>query len=163
MELIEVFDTTDLETVHELAGNPEIELEISHLYHDVGDQALPVGSYTKLPEHVRAKLTTRHRRLIMENVISCADITGWYCKIFHAPKLKSAGKLHFRYGRHIMARELHYAVEIDAGEAEFVSLPKLYRCGGLYGDHIKEEDLPTLRFIKWLERQQKRGANPDAH
>ena len=163
MQLVEVFDTTDLATVHELASNPEIELEISHLYHDIGDQALPKGSYNKLPDHVRAKLTTRHRRLIMENVLSCADIFAPYCKLFFAPKLKRAGKLHFRHSKTIMARELHWAEEIQAGETDFVMLPSLYRCGGFYGDHIKADDLPTLRFIKWLERQQQRRAIPDAH
>src|SRR5262245_26647497 len=109
---VAVFHTTDIEHVRELASNPEIELDITHLYTDNGPHGLPRQDYTKLPEHVKAKLITRHIRLVMTNVITCADIFAPYCKRFYAPKLQSAGKLHFRYARQIMAEELTEAEEI---------------------------------------------------
>jgi hypothetical protein len=128
MERIEVFDTTDVATVHELAGNPEIELDITRLYNDNGISGLPKAQYNKLPDHIRAKLVTRHRRLVMPNTISCADIIS-YSRLIVVPMLERAGNILAPCAGHIAFWKLVEVENIDARDAKFVSLPKLERAG----------------------------------
>ena len=120
MQRIAVFDTTDHATLIELAGNPEIELDIT---------ALSRHSCAELPDNIEAQLYAIGDRMVLPRALTCRNIIAPNAVYFFANKLRQAGVISVPCARHFIASNLWDAEEIDAHSAEFITTPRLKKCG----------------------------------
>ena len=146
MQRIAVDDTTDLATVYELAGNPEIELEITNLYPRYPRLPYYATDFIKLPDHVRAKLITRHRMLYCPNVMSCGDISMYGSGIFCASKLERCGNIWMPYVKRFVVPRLRTAGVLGVDNAEIFVAPSLEKAESIYAKGLRPDTAPKMHF-----------------